>query len=328
MTGDHDQNEPAIPGLKWFGQYDPTGGPVAAAELLSNRLERLARCIDKARAEPSSKSIRKLRVATRRADTAARFTLPVAEANAVKRARRALRTLRRAGGAVRRCDVFIGRLQETANAAEGDDVALAAIALIGRLGAERARALQAFVDAITTDRTSTAMAELRVDDAAPTQADELTKALVRDAAAAFAEVAAIPTLDLEALHDLRLRGKRLRYTAEAVAPVVGDSAAAAVIAAVTPMQDELGVINDLAELASELGSFHAQIADLPGAQRLQAGIDRLLLAAASERDRRVIAFAGHRRERIHEITVALNGLKPRPGLRLADEDDQQRSETA
>lgn len=353
-----------VPGIKWFARYDAASGVVAAGALLDERTSRLTRCIELARAEPTGKRIRKLRVATRRADMAVRFASPIADARDCKRARRALQTLRRAGGAVRRCDVFIERLHETAVAAPGQDISEAAIALIGRLGAERGRAQRGFIESIGCDDAIEALraielrqraelgretapedgpsAEPNAADAsaeAPAAArskagpstDALAMAMLRDAGADFSATANAAALDFNALHTFRLRVKRLRYAAESAAPVIGDAAAAALIQSATPLQDELGTINDLAELASELAAFHADMTDLPGVGKLRSGLDRMLLAASSERDRRAVAFGKHRKERIAPVSAAIASLKPRPGLRLASGqsgDQTVRSESA
>ncbi|MEO1583399.1 MAG: CHAD domain-containing protein [Planctomycetota bacterium] len=316
-----------IPGAKWFAAYDPGRGIDAARELLSNRSDRLLKAFDAARTDPAGKRIRKLRVATRRADVAARFALPIASVRDVKRCRRALRDIRRAGGAVRRCDLFIERLTTTAAAAAGQDVADAATAIIGRLSAERAAALAAFVDLIGREPAPLLFPDrvpLRDENDGPSATDLAMRAL-RDAAAAFAADAAVASLDTVALHDLRLRGKRLRYTAEAAVPVIGREAAADLIGAITPLQDDLGCVNDLAELAVELASFLGDVADLPGGERLRSGADRLFLTAAAERDRRAVDFAAHRKERISRVTKLIAGLAPKPQLRLAGPPETRQS---
>jgi CHAD domain-containing protein len=56
--------------------------------------------------------------------------------------------------------------------------------------------------------------------------------------------AEIETLDAEALHELRLDAKRLRYAAEVLAPVFGQKAARRFQRRLSKLQDELGVSND------------------------------------------------------------------------------------
>ncbi len=340
-SGDNPNTPSEVPGLKWFARYDTPVGLDAARALLDERTARLARCIELARSEPDGKRIRKLRVATRRADMAVRFASPVADKAQTRRARRALQALRRAGGAVRRCDVFIGRLRETACAAPGQDICEASIALIGRLGAERGKAQRAFVESVASDAAVLALRAIELHGDTPGPADSaapsppvttnaLAMTMIKDAAIDFAATSGATALDFEGLHTFRLRVKRLRYAAESAAPVIGNEAAAALIHSATPLQDELGTINDLAELAAELAAFHADMTDLPEVGTLRSGLDRMLLAASSERDRRAVAFGKHRKDRIAPVAAALGTLKPRSALRLADDTEtpSARSETA
>ncbi|MEL6497434.1 MAG: CHAD domain-containing protein [Planctomycetota bacterium] len=321
-----------VPGGKWFARYETAVARDAAQALLDERAARLARCIELARSEPDGKRIRKLRVATRRADMAVRFAAPVANSQTAKRARRALQTLRRAGGAVRRCDVFIARLRETAAAARGQDIAEASIALIGRLGGERGAAQRAFVDALASDETIRAVREVEAagctDECSST--DSLAMAMLKRAGEDFMATSNAPALDFDGLHTFRLRVKRLRYAAESAAPVIGHQAAAELIHAATPLQDELGTVNDLAELAAELGGFHADMTSVSGLGTLRSGLDRMLLAASSERDRRAVAFGARRRACIAPVVSALASLRPRTSLRLAEEISRpnSKSETA
>lgn len=333
-----------LPGLKWFARYETSDGLDAARALLDERTARLARCVELARSEPDGKRIRKLRVATRRADMAVRFASPIADKAQIRRARRALQVLRRAGGAVRRCDVFIARLRETACAAPGQDICEASIALIGRLGAERGKAQRAFLEAVASDAAVRVLRAIDLDGVAaahagpggapeippPVSTTALAMGMMKDAAEGFASTSGAAALDFEGLHTFRLRVKRLRYAAESAAPVIGNDAAAAVIESATPLQDELGTINDLAELAAELAAFHADMTDLPEVGTLRSGLDRMLLAASSERDRRAVAFGKHRKDRIAPVAAVLGSLKPRTALRLADDPQSPsaRSETA
>ncbi|MEO1716361.1 MAG: CHAD domain-containing protein [Planctomycetota bacterium] len=318
-----------VPGAKWFASYGTSAGRDAARDLLDERTARLARCIELARSEPVGKRIKKLRVATRRADMAVRFASPIIDGRATKRARRALQALRRAGGAVRRCDVFIDRLRETAAAARGQDIAEASIALIGRLGGERGVAQRAFVEALSIDDAVVALRAIDVpaDGGGEEDTDELAMSMLKRAGADFVATSSAPALDFEGLHDFRLRVKRLRYAAESAAPVIGDTAAAALIQSATPLQDELGVVNDLAELAAELASFHADMTNVSGLGKLRSGLDRMLLAASSERDRRAVAFGAHRKACITPVIDTMATLRPLTSLRLADEVHHQNSQS-
>ncbi|MGP1271955.1 MAG: CHAD domain-containing protein [Phycisphaerales bacterium] len=310
-----------VPGEKWFARFAlDSGGRAASALVLGDRLGRLRGAIEKAMREPSGKRIRKLRVATRRADTAIRFAAPLIGPGDARRARRRLRSLRRAGGAVRRCDLFIERLARLLDDAAAMDVAPAATAMVGRLAGERASALDRFVDELArhggeawrTESLLPAEADGHTEETVPGTPD-LALRLVREAGAAFAESAGHASLDIEPLHGLRLRGKRLRYAAELAAPVIGEPAAAELIQSVVPLQNELGVINDLAELADELSCAMSQMACLPGAGALVSGAERLFLISAAERDRRLGLFARARADRLSLIARGVDrALEARP----------------
>lgn len=103
------------------------------------------------------------------------------------------------------------------------------------------------------------------DEAAARQAERLTGSLVDFAARALgrrlrslhtlgSDIEALPT---EALHGLRLHGKRLRYVAEFCAPLFPGHGARRFIRRLTTLQERLGHLNDgavAAELMAELGA--------------------------------------------------------------------------
>jgi CHAD domain-containing protein len=103
------------------------------------------------------------------------------------------------------------------------------------------------------------------DEAAARQAERLTGSLGDFAARALgrrlrslhtlgSDIEALPT---EALHGLRLHGKRLRYVAEFCAPLFPGHGARRFIRRLTTLQERLGHLNDgavAAELMAELGA--------------------------------------------------------------------------
>ena len=106
------------------------------------------------------------------------------------------------------------------------------------------------------------------DAAAARQAERLTGSLADFAAKALgrrlralrtpeADIEALPT---EALHGLRLHGKRLRYVAEFCAPLFPGHGARRFIRRLTILQERLGHLNDgavAAGLMAELGAEHS-----------------------------------------------------------------------
>lgn len=321
-----------VPGAKWFALYDPLSpGTEASRTLLRDRYDRLARVINDASLRPDDSRIRKLRVATRRADAAVRFAEPLLDSTAGSEARRTLRQLRRAAGGVRRCDLFIARLSPLMTDPAASDLAAAAATTIGVLAAQRSDAAQTMRRGI--ERALRGIPVPAIESGLNASPAELAVALLRASAAAFVRVSETRASDLVAMHTLRLRGKRLRYAAEAVAPVIGHAAAAGIIDALVPLQDELGAINDLAELAALIGSAGAELGSVNPPRTVLAGMERLFLTASAERDRRAAAFARERPARLAPILRALAEAKPvapAPVLRIADAEGgpDARSDTA
>lgn len=319
-----------VPGVKWFAVYDPQSpGADAARTLLRDRYDRLARVLHDASLRPDDARIRKLRVATRRADAAVRFAAPLLEHAAAAGARRALRQLRRAAGGVRRCDLFIARLAPLMTDPAARDLAAAAATTIGILTAQRSDAAQTMRRGI--ERALCGVPAPALDPERDAPAPELAVALLRASAAAFVRASEPRASDLEAMHTLRLRGKRLRYAVEAVAPVIGHPAAARIIDTLVPIQDELGTINDLAELAALIGSASAELVAIDPPRHVLAGMERLFITASAERDRRAAAFARERPSRLGPILRAVAEARPEapaPVLRIADAAPDARSDTA
>ncbi|MEM9166580.1 MAG: CHAD domain-containing protein [Planctomycetota bacterium] len=318
------------PGAKWFAAFAPEApGLDAARALLSERRARYHRLLEQAADDPTGKRIRKLRVATRRLDAAYRFASPLLASGQAKRRRAALRLVRQAGGRVRRCDLFLERLSRIAEAEGGSSVGAATSAVIGRLAAVRHEAMAELL-ALLRDPARAGLTDDRErSHAEPLTSRELARRSLREAGDRFLAKAGAPTLETEPLHDLRLAGKKLRYAVEVAAPVTGDEAAGDLIRAVVPLQNELGTINDLAELADELSATIARLAAVgPGAAQLAAGAERLFLASAAERDRRLTAYARSGRDQIDSVrSVFAAALKacdqPEPAappLRLTDLD--------
>ncbi|MEM8758445.1 MAG: CHAD domain-containing protein [Planctomycetota bacterium] len=301
-----------VPGAKWFAGYD-AGDPASAAAdaVLTDRFTRLTAAYDKVRDRLTDKRIRKLRVTTRRADLAVRFAEPRLAKKKAARVRGSLRSLRRAGGAVRRCDLYIERLGRLLDRSAASDVRPAATAIVGQLAAERAAAVDALAAQIAHDAPrqpdQRACAAGKNDAPQPQQSGSVLAArLLSRAADAFRRQSTAAPLEVEPLHDLRLRAKKLRYAAELAVPVVGAEAAGDLIAALVPLQDELGTLNDVAELADALTGAVQQFASLQSDPAgLRRGAERLFLAASAERDRRLVAFSVSRAGLIRDITDAL-----------------------
>jgi CHAD domain-containing protein len=77
-------------------------------------------------------------------------------------------------------------------------------------------------------------------------AEALADAAISRAFAAVKELAGAEAHDVAAMHELRIRFKRLRYTAELFAPILGDGSAA-VVKSAARMQKRLGELHDVDE---------------------------------------------------------------------------------
>ncbi len=197
----------------------------------------------------------------------------------------ALRNLGRVLGPARDWDVFVAQTGRTVAASFAEDPAVrrlldaaeqrrqdAYVALLHHLGGAEFRRLGIALAVLVATRPWEAMlaAALRTDgDAeAARQAERLARPLAGFAARALERRmrplrepgANIEALPAEALHRLRLHGKRLRYACEFFAPLFPGRGARRFIRRLTVLQERLGHLNDgsvAAGLMAELGAAHA-----------------------------------------------------------------------
>jgi CHAD domain-containing protein len=244
------------------------------------------------RTEGDQEAVHQARVATRRLRSDLRTFRHLLPPEWYTATTDELRWLGQSLGAVRDADVLLERLEAAAANLDVPDRS-AAKQLVSRLERERADDRNALLSAMDSDRYGQLLERLA------TAARELPPGGARKARAASASAgaAAAPgrpwrhlrgaVRDLgdhpsdDALHQVRIRAKRLRYASEAVAPVVGKRATALARAAVN-LQDVLGELHDC--VVSE-GWLRDAARDAPADQALAAG----LLIAAERAE-----AAGHR----------------------------------
>ncbi|MFM9108776.1 MAG: CHAD domain-containing protein [Chloroflexota bacterium] len=116
--------------------------------------------------------------------------------------------------------------------------------------------------------------------------------------------------DPEALHDLRIAAKRLRYTLEVFRPEFGDAGVAG-LAGVKEIQERLGVLHDrdvrIALVESELA---AQDLD----ELARSGLERMLVAERAGRESAYEAFrAGWEEAGRSGLRAGLGALARKPG---------------
>ena len=242
---------------------------------------RLASCVDGIVCDRHPEYVHDARVAVRRA----RFALLVAVDNGDPAARELsdrLRCLARLLGPVRDLDVLLARLDELAASARqeaGSDAASGAAAerrLAGELWARREERRAAAAEMLRDAETGRLVQQVSrwcaggVADqpaGASTRA-ALTAALDQVDKVGAAAIGSEP-VPVATLHRLRLRLKRLRYTAELFSGALPrkreNRALDAVAAECSAAQTELGDLNDDAVAAAEIGATASMLRDADSA---------------------------------------------------------------
>jgi len=211
-----------------------------------------------AKAEPDS--LRVARVATRRAESSLRAFSRVLPKKPALRLRQTLKLMRRLAGEPRACQLDAHRLAgmlESAHREEHEAIGYS----IGRCVESSGRMLASLADGFSLiDRDAYFVDVERC----------LQKSRGKNASALLSEFASVPIGrveagvareiseafgDLEQLHELRLRIKRLRYTYEIFRPCIERERFKAVYAAAKEVQSRLGEMNDLHECALRVGRY-------------------------------------------------------------------------
>ncbi|HEX2850767.1 MAG TPA: CHAD domain-containing protein [Acidimicrobiales bacterium] len=215
-----------------LGPSSPAGDLVRAC--LTGGVRRLVRHEPGARRGGDPEDVHQARVATRRLRSDLRTFASLLDHGPADRLREELGWLGAELGHVRDADVLLGRLRHHCCSLTGADVATGA-ALLRTLEDRRAVARRELVAVLDTDRYAALVEALVVAGARPPFCDqcraaapaaELAPDVVKRPWAHLSEaVGSLPDEPGdEALHRIRIRAKRVRYAAEAVAPVVGKRA--------------------------------------------------------------------------------------------------------
>jgi CHAD domain-containing protein len=227
--------------------------------------------------------VHRLRISTRRADVALLAFGACFGEKSRKRVARRLRGLRRAAAAARSCDVDLALLRGRLDGREENGAADALRYSIDVLERRQRRARRDIADwARDHSPMGIARRSRRLLDRAKPAADGATlgdvaaERLCDHVAAALA--ASDGALDsFEKLHALRIATKRLRYTMELFASCCDDAFRSELYPHVLEVQDRLGGVNDVHELADRLDDLAADVES--GAAKAR-GRDRTALTAA------------------------------------------------
>ncbi|MEM9351584.1 MAG: CHAD domain-containing protein [Planctomycetota bacterium] len=218
----------------------------AARSLLKKRFKQVIGLLPLAAEDPDGdiEHVHRLRVATRRAGAALAAFSPLMERKPSD-AKKALRNIRRAAGPARDADVLWLRLAERAGEPFVDRIAGP------RLRAQRDDAQRALCSAATKRRSKRLRAALRdavallnSPDESSTAFGEFAGSTVEDAADRFRVASQADLSGWHELHQLRIAGKRLRYTLELFDSELAEEAREAAASATKALQNRLGAIND------------------------------------------------------------------------------------
>jgi exopolyphosphatase/guanosine-5'-triphosphate,3'-diphosphate pyrophosphatase len=284
----------------------------AAETAVRARLRAVARLLARAgdRLERDAEYAHAIRTTARRAQSGLDAFESVLEASAVRRARKALKRLRRAAAPVRECDVHAETLREFAGRASGRLRAAAEHAM-RQIDAARRDAVHGVLKyADRHPRRWWRRLAREVRGLKPTPAETLGP-LARQVVSAHStqlHEAATGPMNLGTLHDLRLCGKRLRYAAELFANCLGPAAGDA-CASLTELQDLLGRINDAHQIAERLAHL----------SKRSRRTDETGLALADALRLLAERFAALRDARIHDAARRLTSTdSDNPVLRTRD----------
>jgi len=212
-----------------------SGGTAGLNQLLKQRLGEVGKCCRGLAGDP--KSVHKLRVSTRRAAAALKLAKDALPARKLSQAADLLHSLRRRAGAVRDLDIFLETIHSAS--APSTRAFLAGHAAHNRL--RNYTNLEATVAKLKTDVA--ALARLRVGDA-KTHHDAFETLIAKHARRQLERfneslAAALGKNNSEHLHQLRIRGKRLRYTLE-----LAETEFSPLIRPIEVLQEILGGWND------------------------------------------------------------------------------------
>jgi len=227
--------------------------------------------------------VHQLRVATRRADAALRIFRDCLAKHDYRAARARLRGLRRAAGAARDWDVFLIALRDRAAEARRADVAGNDFLVAYSLG-QRAAA-QAALEAVAAREPDdfpgfidATLAELRQPQHEPhARLGEMARPKLAGLLERFALAASADLSDYEHLHQVRIRGKRLRYAIEVLAGCFAPPLRERYYPMVEEMQETLGRANDSHVAMGRLRAVRDALAEWPATrQRVKGGVEGLL----------------------------------------------------
>jgi CHAD domain-containing protein len=258
-------------------------------------------------AEQDVEHVHRLRVSTRRAIAALRLYRDWLPRKAARWLKKRLKKIRRAAGEARDLDVLSMRLSHDYSERAAPVVQLiaerrAAVQPAIIDVAERSRRRDRFVR--KTGRLLAAIGPPQANDGQPVVFRDWAAEQLASVAAPFFEALRDENADAAALHQFRIRGKRLRYTIELVAPAFGSELRDTCYPIVEQVQERLGTIQDHVTAIGYFGDWSDDARD--------AAEKQLLFELAKEERARVTAAT----QEFHEWWTAERVEALRHGLSM------------
>lgn len=254
---------------KWV-EIDDVGRPAAevAAEILLLRMQVVQERLPLAAREYQHdiEHVHQLRVGCRRAGAALQAFRPLLTGKA-KRLRKWLRKLRRAAGPARDADVLLEQIRAEPGSRPSHAY------LIARLERRRIDVQQALID--VADRAESGKFDASIDrcltalqkpssKTPPVRFDQFAREALRAASQGMFKLAGVERPTVAQLHQLRIAGKRLRYSIELFHEVFPAALREEVYPLVEKIQTRLGRLNDH---ATAQALYQHWLADLPPGDR-------------------------------------------------------------
>ena len=324
---------------KWMETLKPaTPLPDAAAEVLDHRFESvehwLKRVTDGGYEDPV-RAVHQLRVSTRRAASALVIFGDVIPDKGLKKSSKMLKSLRRAAGAARDCDVHSALFAAIEDDALSEDERIARDATLVMLEAERELAGE------NLDEVCKQISPAKVRERREKIVKKARKAaLPEEASLMHAAQDTLPALikevrdcaeshggEMAKLHQLRIACKQLRYATEVFTPCLGEDFAKDLYPRLKDTQDHLGEINDahMARLRLERilldvtdGDAATEGEDADDTMAVERGLRSLIGRYADQEERSRVEFLRWW-ESVHgeDFLAPFERLLPAPAQRLS-----------
>jgi CHAD domain-containing protein len=265
---------------KWIRDIEAeTSAPEAAHRVLRKRLDAVKKHLDLvANEDQDPETVHQLRVSSRRTAAALEMFADRLPSKVHAKAKKKLKNLRRAAGAVRDWDVFLQSLHSRGIPAKSRGLGLHLV--IGYALGQR-RAARAQLDFVARDfsdkfpkfaKKVVAAVDRKVSKIKPQTLADLAPKSLLPLMRALGEAASRDLTDPDKLHQVRIAGKRLRYAMEILAPCFGPPFREQLYPAVEEMQEILGRANDSRFAMARLDEVRGQLEknSTPGKQNRAA----------------------------------------------------------